>query len=527
MIYGRPIILCSLLTIGILLNGCNRPAGQGSRAYGDSLTIVTYHAPAAINPLTAVSGISATLSDAIFDGLVKLDEQLEPRPHLASSYKSSEDYGIWTFYIRKGIKFHDDTELTTEDVKFTIEQLLRYAHQNPYAGLFKDIQSIQIRDKYTIDIILKKPSIFFIYSMNFGILPSHILKGRKREDIDFGYNPVGTGPFKLTMWNQKEITLEANKGYFLGRPYLDRIIVKVYPDQEQAWAKMMQGEGDFLHPVNPSVYGFLNQVSSLKVYKTHGLFFSIIAFNNQNRLFNNRKVKVALNYAIDREYIIRNILNGMGLASSGTIRPGSGFFNPDIRPYPYEPRKALALLKEAGWIDSDGDTILDNNGIKFSFTLLVNEGDEMNNRAAMYIQQQLWELGISVNTKTIPVTSIDKLIQGKFDAVLIDIFSHVFPDYNYNIWHSSQINKGNICRYKSFIIDKLLEDGRASGDMNNAKQVYHRYQQEMYNDPPGIFLYWADHLLALHKRFRGVRFTSAGILTYVNEWYVPESEQKN
>lgn len=522
----RSLTICSLAIV-FLIAGCNNNGGIKDKSYGDSLTIVTYHAPVDINPLTTVSGISAILLETIFDGLVRLDQNLELRPHLATSWETSKDGLKWTFYLRKGVTFHDGVELTAEDVKFTFEEFVRVNRISPFAGWTANIRSISVKDRYIIDIILKRPSIFFLYSMTAGILPSHILK-KNSKDYNFGREPVGTGAFKFLSWKEDEIVLLANEKYFLGRPYLNSIVVRVYPNQKIAWAKLMQGEGDFLFPVSPAEFDFLRQVSSLELYSIPGYVYSMVVCNNESSFFRDGKTRIALNYAINKEHILKEILKGKGDAASGTIWPRSPVYNRAIRPYPYDPKKALKLLKEAGWHNNDMDHVLEREGRRFTFPLFVNGSDQTETQVAMYIQQQLWDLGILADIKTFSTASMDFLFKGRYDAAFIDAVSHVYPDHNYYYWHSSQIGKGqNISRFRSDSVDRFLEEGRLSVDMGSARLLYNRFQEEMYSNPPGIFLYWSDQHIVVHKRFSGVKFAPVGILSYINEWYVPKGEQKN
>lgn len=525
MVCLRSIALFGVI-FGVAFLGCEKATPNIKKSYGDSLVITTYHAPAGINPLTSVSGISSMLADVVFDPLIKIDEKIEARPALASSWQVSGDGLRYTFFLRKGVKFHDGVEFTAEDVKFTLDEMIHARSTGPSpAGLIAMIQSIHIKDRYTLEIVLQRPSLFFLHSLDVGILPAHLLKDKHLRK-GFGINPVGTGPFKLTEWKEDEIIFESNKDYFPGRPYLNTIVVKIYPNQELAWARLMRGEGDFLIPVDPTVYNFLDQVPFLNI-KTYRLYYSMIVFNNNNELFRDEKVRVALNYAVDKGYIIQDMLKGRAEVAASAIWPDSRFYNPSVEPYSYNPKKALLLLKDAGWIDRDRDHILDKDGKRFVFTLFTNEGDEIKERAAMHIQQQLWELGIRMEIKTFSTASMDFIFQGRFDALFIDIFSHFYPDFSYNIWHSSQMRGlGNICRYRSETVDKLLWEGRTSRDMDSAKEIYNQFQKEMHDNPPGIFLYWADTIIGIHKRFRGVRLPPGKLLTYINEWYVPEGEQK-
>ncbi len=527
MVWIRSRILLGL-ALGVFLLGCDKTTPHLEKSYGDTLAIVTYHAPTGINPLTSVSGISSLLTEVLFDGLVRIDEKLEARPSLASSWQTSDDGLKWTFYLRRGVKFHDGVEFTAEDVQFTLEEIITLSKplSLTLSSLTDLINSIQIKDKYTIEIFLNRPSMSFIYSMGAGILPAHLLKGKVSQEA-FGSQPVGTGPFMFSQWKESEIVFEANKDYFQGRPHLDRVLVKIYPNQKLAWAKLMRGEGDLFYPIEPAVYDFLKQVSSLQLYKVHDIYYSMIVLNNNSELFHDRRVRVALNYAIDKEYIIQDELKGKGSVAASPLWRGSWAYNPSVKPYPYDPQKALSLLKEAGWRDTDGDHLLEKDGGKFTFTLFINEGDETKRHAAMYIQQQLWELGILMDIRTFSTESMEFLFQGRFDAIFLEIDSHIYPDFSYNIWHSSQIHKGlNVGRYRSDIIDELLEKGRLSGEADSARPIYFRFQEEIHDNPPGIFLYWADNFMGVHRRFRGLRIPPLTLMGFINEWYVPEEEQK-
>src|SRR3972149_11009028 len=347
---GRLAILLTLMVGGGFL-GCDQAPPLPKKSCGDSLVIITYHPPTPINPLTSLSGISSQLVDVVFDGLVRIDEDLEVTPSLASSWQISDNGLRWTFFLRRGVRFHDGVEVTTRDVKFTLEEIIHSKSIGLYTGGLADlINSVQIKDRYTVEILLNRPSPSFIYNMEVGILPAHLLQ-EKGPLEEFGSHPVGTGPFRLSQWKEYEIVLDANRDYFLGRPYLDKIVVRIYPNQELAWAKLMRGEGGLLGPVDPSVYDFLKQVRSLQIYNAYNLHYSIVAFNNNREPFHDLKVRRALNYAIDKEYMIRKDLMGKGRPAAEPVWLRSWAYDPSVKPYPYDPQRALSLLREAGWRD--------------------------------------------------------------------------------------------------------------------------------------------------------------------------------
>src|SRR3972149_1986791 len=178
MVCRRLAILLTLIA-GVGFISGHRPPPLPKKSYGDSLVIITYHAPMRINPLTSVSGISALLADVVFDGLVKSGKDLEARPSLASSWQISDNGLRWTFLLRRDIRFHDGVEFTARDVKFTLDEIIHSKSIGIYTGGLADlIKSIQVKDRYTIEILLNRPSPSFIYNMEVGIMPANLHQGK-------------------------------------------------------------------------------------------------------------------------------------------------------------------------------------------------------------------------------------------------------------------------------------------------------------------------------------------------------------
>ncbi len=497
--------------------------------YGDGLYVSEFQKPSIINPILTTGTISVLLSEIIFDGLIRFDEDLEPRPHLASTWEVLDGGLILRFNLRRGVFFHDGIELTAGDVKFTIDKIKDPRYKGGFFYAFQDVKEVVARDRYTIDIILKRPNTSFINNLYVGILPRHLLEKEDLLKTDFNYHPIGTGPFKFARWSVEEIILEANKGYFLGRPYLDRIAVKVYKSQEASWAGLMKGETDYFSFLTPENYNILKDIPDIKTYSYLKPLYYMIAFNLKNEIFKDKIVRQALNYAIDKERIIKEVLKEEGVVSNGPIYPGSWAYDKEISSYPYNPKRAIELLKAAGWIDHDGDHILDKGGKNFEFTLYINEGDNLKERAALIIQEQLLDIGIKTRVKAFKATFLlDFLFQKKFDAIFQEILAAPDPDMNYNFWHSSQIESGfNWFSYKNQEIDRLLDQGRDTEDIKERKAIYYRFQKEILDDPPGIFLFWSNYLVGVHKRFKGVKISAAGPFSNIREWYVPKAEQKH
>jgi len=496
--------------------------------HADTLIIGDYAKPSLINPILTHSTISAVLKDIVFDGPVRINERMEPEPHLALSWDSSENGLTWRFYIRKNVLFHDGIELTAEDVKFTFDKINDPSLKSPYISIVKNFKSVRVKDRYTLEIDLKNPLPSLPFYLDVGILPKHLLIGKDIRKADFNYHPVGTGPFTIERWSLNEIILKAHEDYFEGRPRLDRVIVKFFKDQRVVWAESMKGTVDCVFLAFMKNYDIIEKIPRFNVYSFLNPYYYIVALNKDRIFFRQKCVRQALNCAIDKEGLVTKVLRGRGRVSSGTIYPQSWAHSRTSEPYPYDPKKALELLHNAGWKDTNGNNILDRDGREFQFVLLTAEGDDVARGCALQMQQQLLDIGIRMTIKPMPFSVIYQysLSTKKFDAVLLYIISDD-PDKNYAWWHSSQINGGfNVFSYKNEKVDDLLDRGRITLDREERKKIYHRFQREIHDDPPGIFLFWRDYLIGIHKRFRGVRLSPAGILSNIHEWYVPKEEQK-
>lgn len=518
-----PFVLPLLLTSSELYS---RPNPQ--EVYGDTLIIGEFVRPSIINPILTHSGISAMLKSIIFDGLTKLNEKMEPEPHLALSWENSPDGKAWIFYLKRDVEFHNGDELTAEDVKFTFDMITDPSINSPYISVFKNIKAVKVRDRYTVEIDLTDPLPSLPFYLDVGILPKSLLLGKDVRKAQFNYHPIGTGPFKMGSWSEDEIVLKANEAYFEGKPHLNQVKVRSFMDQRVVWAELMKGTVDCIFLTFPKNFDVIKKIPDFQVYSFLYPYYYFLAFNENIGHFNQKRVRQALNYAVDKKSMITKVLRGKGRITCGTVYPESWAYNKAIESYPYDQKMAMKLLKEAGWNDTNGNHILDKHGMEFEFLLLIVRGDDVVRKCALQIQQHLLDLGIRMKVKLLPFQDMYEkfLSTRKFDAALLTILSDD-PDRNYAWWHSSQNNGGlNFFSYKNQKIDELLEKGRTTLDKEKRREIYYQFQREIHDDPPGIFLFWRDYLIGIHKRFRGVRISPAGILNHVSEWYVPKEEQK-
>ncbi|MEW5802739.1 MAG: ABC transporter substrate-binding protein [bacterium] len=521
-------ILFSLLIGQVSCHKQDAPA----KPFRGTLTIGEFIRPQTLNPVLEVTGVSAHLVNLIFDSLVRIGEKGEILPHLAVSWEMKGGGREWVFYLRKGVRFHDGRQLSADDVKFTLDLVRDPALGSGYARSLSQIAKVEVRDSYTIGISLTEPSVSLPHEINIGILPRHLLEGENIRASSFNYHPVGTGPFQFVRWSRDEVEFAANLNYFLGRPYLDHVVVKSFKNQYLVSANLMRGEIDAFPFLASSSYEVIKKIPSFRVYPTLRPFYYLIAFNLSNPLFQDRRVRQALNYAIDKENIVKRALKGRGIAASGTIFPSSWAFDDRIEPFPYDPCKAMELLKEAGWQDSDGDHVLDKNNQPFTFDLYLVEGHDELETSSLIVMEQLANIGVMASVKKVSLEVLirEHLFFREFGAVFIYIYAGSDPDKSYNFWHSSSNKAGlNFFSYANPRVDHLLDQGRRTLDQEKRKRIYGQLQEEMKEDPPGIFLFWKENLLCVHKRFCGITVSPfQGGLNSIREWYIcPADEMKH
>jgi peptide/nickel transport system substrate-binding protein len=330
--------------------------------------------------------------------------------------------------------------------------------------------------------------------------------------------------------------VEANPSYFQGKPYLDRIIYRIIPETALSEIETLT-RGIDLAGVTPSQYRRMNEIPFLKVYSQPSLGYTYIGYNLKNPLFQDKRVRQAFTYATNREEIVQYVLYGLGTVISGPFPKHLWYYNPNVKPLPYDPQKARQLLAEAGWKDTDGDGVLDKDGKPFRFKLITNSGNDTRRDVGVLVQRQLRELGIDVTFETYEWSVFLKnFINARhFDACILGWALSPDPD-DYQIWHSSQIEKGfNFISYKNPEVDRLWEEGRREYDVEKRKKIYRRIHELMAEDQPYTFLFSPLAISVLQRKFvlveespsgretyQPIKMEKAGLTYDLIKWYVPK-----
>ena len=500
---------------------------------GDSFVIPAVAEPANLIPFLASDSASAEVSHFIFNGLLKYNEELELVGDLAERWDVREDGLVLVFYLRKNVFWQDGRSFSAKDVVFTYQKLTDPQVPTPYGGQFEKVGSVKALDAYTVEVRYEEPFSPGLSSWTMGIVPEHLLANEDLRNTPFARKPVGTGPYYLKKWVRGEkIELWANHGYFDGRPNLDRVVIRFLPDPATAFLEL---QTENLDNAGLTPLQFSRQIhtpffdAKYKTYRWTGLQYTYLGYNLKHPIFRDKRVRQALAFAIQPKEMIDGVLMGMGRAVSGPFLPESWAANPDVKPFAYDLQEAKRRLEEAGWRDSDGDGILDHDGVKFSFTVLTNGGNDQRKMTCEILQKELSLVGVDMKIQVMEWGTLLKefIHPRRFDAVLMGWSLALDPDI-YDLFHSSRTGPGqfNFVSFENPEADHLLEEARKTFDQEKRASLYRQAHAVIHDEQPYAFLYAPESLSVLHKRFQGVKEGKLGVGFDFIRWFVPKERQK-
>lgn len=530
--------LSGVAVIGLLTAGCGQDpipepalsAASESPVTGDTYVEASLGDPSRLNPLLASDSASGSVNSYVFNGLVKYDRDLKLVGDLAESWDVRRNGLEIVFHLRSNVKWHDGALFTADDVVFTYERLVDPKVMTPYGSDFALVKSVTALDDHTVRVEYKEPFAPALESWGIGMVPRHVFVGKDFNTHPANRAPIGTGPYRFVQLKTDEKTvLAANPDYFEGRPYIDRVIVRVIPDSSVQFLEMRNQSIDTmgLRPDQYRAYDafFMNH----RKFRYPSFSYTFFGFNLTRPMFQDVRVRRALAMALDKREIIDGVLMGYGRSATGPFPPSSWAFDPTVPEVPFDPGRAKALLAQAGWGDTDRDGVLDKNGTPFVFTVITNQGNKMREQTALILQAHLARVGVRVDIRVLEWSSFihDFVDKGNFDALILGWNLGRDPD-QYLIWHSSQRGEGryNFVGYDNPETDRLWEQGRRTFDLDQRRTVYQKIHRLLAEDMPYIFLYYPESLPVVHRRFQNVETAPAGIGWNFREWFVPWSLQR-
>lgn len=494
----------TLILLLFIMTGCqsqqNSPKVEGQSSQlnrSETLIIGTDSEDEFINPVLD----SSRFDHLIYRGLMKFDKDNQPKPDLAKSVEVSADGLSYTFQLNEHITFQDGTNLTADDVVFTIESIQDEGNLSRIRPEFSEIKSIKKISDYEIVVSLHNPFPPLLDKLTVGIIPKHIFADKDLNIALENSQPVGTGPYKVKKWEKgKMVVLEANEKFEKKAPAIKTVIFKYIPDQNVRAIQLQTGEID-MTLLQPSQVEKIAALDNVNIYNVDTADYRSMMFNMKKPLWQDLDVRLAFSYAVDRQAVVDGILMGYGFPAYSPIQLNM-FNNNEMNKFDYDIDKANELLDQAGWkLKNDGFRY--KNGEKLSFSLVAPSTDEVRVNIATYLASQFSNIGADVKAEAldwsvINIEECDAFVLGwgsPFDA----------DDHTYKIFHSSEIGEGyNYGSYHNPAIDELLTKARTISEQNKRKEIYGQFQTELVKNPPSIFIAYLKADYGVNKRVNGI-----------------------
>ena len=552
-----------------------RYSGGKAPEYGDWMVRDMLSDPENLNPYTSSDAGGTTVLQFIFESLLYAEN--EPpyalKGQVAKDYPQiSEDKLSYTFELRENVHFADGHPLTAEDVLFSMKVIknprVLAPHLRNYYVAVKDARQEGL---HKITFACDTP--YFRNDLMLGgfeILPEHfydpdglmrsvpiksLIDGswEEGEHVDrverfaeqfnqnFNRNVLGSGPyliedFERDVVTQQKVVLTRNQDYWgadektlPAHGFVDRMFFKIINNTDAAFIELTNGNIDY-HGLRPLEFKEKSWSDDFVRRFLKGVEYSsgyvYIGWNNKHPIFRDRRVRQAMTYLTDKEGMIENLLFGLGEPVLGPINKFRPEYNHDLEPYSYDPDRALDMLEEAGWDDSDDDGVLDKvidgETVPFSFEIMVNSGNQIRKDIALTLQNELQDIGVDCQVRELDWSIFLQRVRSKeFAAIVLGWTGSLrFAPDGYQIWHSSQ-TEGDGSNAISFInpeVDGILEDYRQEFDLEKRIKMYQRFQEILHEEQPYTFMWKTRVARAYSRRFAGVNWYPAG--AELKEWWV-------
>lgn len=460
--------------------------------------------PNNLDPRVGADSYSEKASQLMFNNLMELDDRLRMAPGLAERL-DHPDPTTYVVTLRRGVQFHDGHELTSADVVYTFRSFLDPSFVSVKKGGYRELQSVDARDRYTVVFTLKKVFPSFPINLRQAIVPT----GAGAELRD---RPVGTGPYRFVRYAVDDrLEVAAFNEYFGGRPKNDGVVVKITPDDIMRGLELKKGTLDIsVNDLAPDVVYQLRADDRLQTIETAGVDYQYLGLNLRDPILRDVRVRQALAYAIDRQAIVEHLRRGLATPADTLLPPVSWAQAPDVFSFPHDPAQARALLDAAGYPDPDGD----GPAARFRLTLKVSN-IEFNRLQSAVIQQDLQRIGVALDIRAYEFATLyADVIVGNFQAFTLQWAQGAVadPDILRRVFHSSQTPPAGFNRgfYSNPEVDALLDEASAATDDDRRKALFGDVQRIVAKDVPYISLWHIRNVAVAQRTLAGVALTPIG-----------------
>ena len=464
--------------LGVVLAGCGSEEKKEDKKVVKTIMSMDIDS---LNPYKMVSSGTEEIMMNVFEGLVMPDVDGGLIPAVAKDYKISDDGLTYTFTIRDNIKFHNGNPLDVKDVEFSLRKMSGREGDTPAQAMFANIKDIKITGDNEVTVELNQPDSAFIYSMTEAIVPDE-----NRDSLD--KNPIGTGAFKVASYEKEQkLTLTKNDDYWGEKAKIDDVEVFVTPNAETAFLKLLSGEINMLPRVDSKR---VNELKNFKTVSGAQNTVQLLALNNKFEPFSHKEVREAINLAVDKDAIIKNVMGGLGIKLETNMSPIMKKYCIENIGETRDVEKAKELLAKAGYSD-------------LTFTVRVPSNYIMHVNTAQVIAEQLKEVGVTMNIETVEwATWLSDVYGGrKHEATIVGLTGKLDP-YSILRRYVSDYPK-NFYNYSNPEYDKLIAEAKLSPDENKRIENYKRAQKILRENNVAVYIMDPELITAMDKNIEG------------------------
>ena len=496
---------------------------------GGTAVIALYAEPDGLNSLLKTSIVAGIVLAEIGDTLTEMGEDLTMGPSIASSWQLAPDSLSIAYQLRPWV-WEDGQSLTAYDVAASFSLFKDERVASPLRGFFSQVLRAVPLDSATIRYEFERPIGSPLVRTTHAILPAHLITRLDPGQVrtwPLNSKPLSSGPFRLERWDRKrQLTLVANDNYPGVHARLERVILRVIPEESARVIALETGEVDFLCPLPRTAARRLKSSGKVRVEMVHGRIFYYLVWNFQRTLFSDLRVRKALSLALDRERMIETLLLGYGMPANSPIPPVMWNHHEGLAPDRRDLGLARRLLAEAGWRDEDGDGILEKDGRPFRFEILLRHGDPVREDGVMIMRENLLEVGVVIEPRTMEHAGcLAKLRGSDFEAYFGQFNANLFGDPS-GLIRSTAHDEFNFGGYANQQVDALLDQALAQTDREEALPYWLRLQEVLHEDPPAAILFYPETLVGISDRLQDVRPHLLSPLNNLAEWWIKPADRR-
>jgi len=458
-----------------------------------TLTVALPSEPATLDPHKGNTRYNYLFNSNMFEGLMVRNDQADLVPGLAESYTVSPDGLTYTFTLRKGVKFHDGSSLTADDVKFSLERAINPATKNPLLAYVRSIASIDVIDANRVSLTLKEKDAIFLKKLTFSgwIVPRAYLQQVGEEG--FARRPIGSGPFKFVSRSINErIEMQANDQHWGWVPKVRTLVLRTVPEDAVRLGMLQTGEADIVAEMPPPLLDRISAIRGVKAlsHPSGEIYWLVLNVKDaaKDSPLLKREVRVALNHAVDRQAIIKSVLRGQAEQIPGALAPSVYAADPNFKPYPYDPALARKLLAEAGF----------PNGFKIDMYGSVGRYT-LDRDISLAIANQLKAVGVEVNLNLWDSAKWVGDLPKKYYPISYQAFGNtVFDPEGLMIFgvHS----KAFWSFYRNENVDKLIDESLTITDQSARDAHFQKIDRAMHEDASHVYLWESKILIGMRDR---------------------------